>query len=208
MACQSRSRALAGTVDDVQELSGLVRRFRVASGERSPRLIMSNSSGAIRVRGEATEESIALRAVKPNGETVPIDLVADVDLRFDGEIVVKARPFGDVQRQVRRIPKSFDFNRSDFLDNLGEMIDTLAQMKSAGRNIGQVVLEAIVPSNCDLELTTASGAINVQGVSGEIELKTASGRIETRQLGGKLAARTASGDVRVDGVDGTAYFRA
>lgn len=194
-------------VNDVQEGVGLLRRFRVASNERAPRLIMNNSTGAIRVRGEAAEESIALRAVKPNGETVPIDLVADVDLRFDGEIVVKARPFGDVQRQVKRITKSFDFNRSDFLDNLGDMIDTLAQMKTAGRNIGQVVLEAIVPMRCDLELTTASGAINVQGVTGEIELKSASGKIETRQLGGKLAARTASGDVRADSVDGTAYLQ-
>ncbi|MFN8516161.1 MAG: DUF4097 family beta strand repeat-containing protein [Chloroflexia bacterium] len=194
-------------VNDVQEGVGLLRRFRVAGGERAPRLIMNNSTGAIRVRGEAAEESIALRAVKPNGETVPIDLVADVDLRYDGEIVVKARPFGDVQRQVKRITKSFDFNRSDFLDNLGDMIDTLAQMKSAGRNIGQVVLEATVPMRCDLELTTASGAINVQGVTGEIELKSASGKIETRQLGGKLAVRTASGDVRADGVDGTAYLQ-
>ena len=195
------------SVDDVQESAGMLRRFPVFGGDGSPRLVLRNATGAIRVRGAAGEEGIVLRAVKPSGEVVPFDFVAEVDVRPDGEIVVKARPFGEVQRQVKRITKSLDFQRPDFLDNLGDMIDTLAQMKTAGRNIGQVVLEAIVPPRCDLEANTASGTIQVQGFSGEIELKSASGHIDARQVGGKLAARTASGDVRVDGVDGTAYLQ-
>lgn len=197
-----------GSADDARESAGMQRRFHVLGGDRTPRLAIRNATGAIRVRGGAAgEESIVLRAVKSNGEVVPLDLVADVDVRPDGEITVKARPFGDVQRQVKRVTKSLNFGHPDFLDNLGEMIDTLAQMKTAGRNIGHVALEAIVPPRCDLEANTASGAIQVQGIAGEIELKSASGRIEARQVGGKLAVRTASGDVLADGVDGTAYLQ-
>ena len=186
----------------------LMRRFQVGGGTELPRLIISNANGAVRVRGGAAGETfVTLRAVKGNGEALPIELVAEVSVRRDGEIVVKARPFGEVQRQVRRVTKSLDFQRSDFLDNLGEVIDALSQMKTAGRNLGQVLLEATVPPQCDLLVNTATGAIQVQGVAGEIELKSASGRIEGRQLGGKLAARTASGDVHVNGVEGTAYLQ-
>lgn len=181
--------------------------FQPVGAGREARLAISNSTGAIRVRGDEASAGIALRAVKPSGETVPLELVADLDYRPGGEVVVKARPFGEVQRQVRRFTKSLDFGRADFLDNLGEMIDTLAQMKTVGRNLGQVAIEATVPARCDLQLQTASAPIAVEGVAGEIELKSASGALSGRRLGGKVAARTASGDVRVDGVEGTAYLQ-
>ncbi len=198
----------ASAADDVLESNGLLRRFPVGGGKDLPRLIISNVNGAVRVRGGAAGENIVtLGAVKPNGEALPVDLVAEVSLRHHDEIVVKARPFGEVQRQVRRITKSLDFHRSDFFDNLGEVIDSLAQMKTAGRNMGQVILEVTVPPRCDLVVNTATGAIQAQGVAGEIELKTVSGKIEGRQLGGKLAARTTSGTVQVDGVEGTAYLQ-
>src|SRR3954447_4358989 len=166
-----------GTPGDEREEADGTRRFQVG-GELTPRVSVSTISGALRVLGEEGTDHVSVRAVKPNGETVPLDLIADVQVRLNGEISIKMRPAGEIQRQVRRLTKSFDFNRGDLFDNLGEVIDALAAMKTAGGNIDRVRLEVTVPHRCDLALSTASGAIQVGRVEGSVQVQSASGNID------------------------------
>src|SRR3954453_23921327 len=143
----------AGKPGDEREGTDGARRFHVG-GEQTPRVIVSAISGALRVLGEEVTDHVSVRAVKPNGETVPRELIADVQVRLNGEISVKMRPAGEIQRQARRLTQSFAFSRGDLFDNLGEVIDALAAMKTAGGNIDRVRLEVTVPHRCDLALAT------------------------------------------------------
>jgi hypothetical protein len=188
--------------NDRDEADG-TRRFHVG-GDQPPRVSVQAISGALRVLGEEDTNQVSVRAVKPNGETVPLDLVADVQVRLNGEITIKMRPAGEIQRQVRRITKSFDFGRGDLFDNLGEVIDALAAMKSAGNSIDRVRLEVTVPHRCDLALTTASGAVQVGRVEGSVQVQSASGSIDCARIGGKLTVRSASGSLRLGDITGTA----
>jgi hypothetical protein len=139
------------------------RRFTVDADE-TPRVSVTMINGALRVLGDAETDEVIVRAVKPNGEAVPVDLVAETQSRLNGEITIKARPAGDIHRQVRRLTKAFDGRRGDFFENLGEMttnlgemIDTLAAMKTLGNNLDRVRLEVTVPRRCDVALTRAAG---------------------------------------------------
>jgi hypothetical protein len=202
MGLPEAEQGTTGTPRDEREEADGTRRFRVG-GEQTPRVVVGAISGALRVLGEEGTDQVSVRAVKPNGETVPLDLVADVQVRLNGEISVKMRPAGEIQRQVRRITKSFDFSRGDLFDNLGEVIDALAAMKTAGGNIDRVRLEVTVPHHCDLVLTTASGAIQVGRVEGSVQAQSASGNIDCARIGGKLTVRSASGNLRLGDITGT-----
>ena len=186
------------------------RRFTVDADE-TPRVSITMINGALRVLGDAEADEVTVRAVKPNGEAVPVDLVAETQSRLNGEITIKARPAGDIHRQVRRLTKAFDGRRGDFFENLGEMttnlgemIDTLAAMKTLGNNLDRVRLEVTVPRRCDVALTTSSGPIQVGRIEGSVAVQSASGNIDCARIGGKLAAKSASGNLRLGEITGTA----
>ena len=185
------------------------RRFAVSADE-TPRISVTTLNGALRVLGDEAATEVIVRAVKPNGETIPVDLVAEVQARLNGEIAIKARPAGDIQRQMRRITKSFDGRRGDFFENLGEvtsslgeMIDTLTAMKGLGNNVDRVRLEVTVPRRCDLALSALNGPIQVGRVEGSVVAQSASGRIDCARIGGKLSVKSASGNLRLGDITGT-----
>jgi hypothetical protein len=187
--------------EERQQLDG-AQRITVGAGE-TPRVNVSMINGALRVLGDAEADAVIVRAVKPSGETVPVELVAEIQTRLNGEISIKVRPAGDIQRQIRRITKSFDGGRSEIFDNLGEMIDTLAAMKTLGNNVDRVRLEVTVPRRSDVALTTMNGAIQVGRIEGSVAVQSASGNIDCARVGGNLSVKSASGSLRLGDITGT-----
>lgn len=187
--------------DERQEFEG-AQRITIAAGE-TPRVTVSMLNGTLRVLGDAETDAVSVRAVKPNGETVPIELVAEIQTRINGEIAIKVRPAGDIHRQIRRITKSFDGGRSEIFGNLGEMIDTLAAMKTLGNNVDRVRLEVTVPRRSDVALTTANGAVQVGRIEGSVAVQSASGNIDCARIGGNLSVKSASGNLRLGDITGT-----
>ena len=166
------------------EQDGGALRFTVVAGE-VPRVKVTMLNSLLRVLGDAEADEVTIRAIKPNGEIVPAELVAEVQARLNGEIAIKARPAGDIQRQMRKISKSFEGRYGDFFDNigemtssLGEMFDTLTAMKSLGNNLDRVRLEITVPRRCDVALTTINGPIQVGRLEGSVAVQSASGTID------------------------------
>lgn len=191
--------------DDEHATAAGARRFEL-HGAETPRVSITASNGALRVLGDEGETAVTVRAVKPNGETVPLDLVAEVQVRPNGEISIRTRPAGDIERRVRRLTRSFEFGRGDIFDNLGnlgDVIDTLASLKTVGNQLDRVRLDVTVPRRCDLVLTTASGAIQAGRVAGNVQVQSATGAISCARIDGKLSAKTASGPLRVGDIAGT-----
>lgn len=59
-----------------------------------------------------------------------------------------------------------------------------------------------VPSGAAAQIKTASGSIDVAGLSGAVELSTVSGDVRANDLTGGLTVGTTSGEVRLDNVQG------
>jgi len=59
-----------------------------------------------------------------------------------------------------------------------------------------------VPPQTAVELTSASGDLDVDGVQGGIRVTTASGEVRIRNASGAIAATTASGGIRGDNLNG------
>src|SRR4029078_12179715 len=55
--------------------------------------------------------------------------------------------------------------------------------------------EIEVPEHFDLDLTSAGGAVSIEGVDGTIKGLTASGELELRRLSGNVDLETKNGDV-------------
>ncbi|HEX5505061.1 MAG TPA: DUF4097 family beta strand repeat-containing protein [Thermomicrobiales bacterium] len=180
------------------------RRFAVA-GRGAPRLSITNIGGWIRVRGaDDDRDGITVRAINRDGETVALDEIAEVQYTPEGEFTVRVQPLANFSRQFRRVRDAFNFNRANFFDNVGELVETVSAI---GREWTSVNFEATVPRRCDLYLATASGEIAVADVEGTLHLRAASGEISGHRLGGNLVAQTASGEIAVEDVRGAVYLR-
>jgi DUF4097 and DUF4098 domain-containing protein YvlB len=64
-----------------------------------------------------------------------------------------------------------------------------------------------VPHECDLTLRTSSGDISVGGVAGTLLIQTTSGDMKLKGVEGNLLLTTASGDILIDGMDGKLGLR-
>ncbi len=62
---------------------------------------------------------------------------------------------------------------------------------------GEVVWTLTVPKGTEIEFSTASGDLSVEGAVGDVQASTASGEIELIDVGGEIELSTASGDVTI-----------
>lgn len=187
------------------------RRFTVGRTGRPARIAVVNAGGAIAVRGSADEadrDAIAVRAVKPDGQVIPLEDAAEIHFTPDGDLELRARPLLEVERQVRRVRESFErgIGTTGFLDQIGEIIESAVQ-GALGQAPTRITFEVTAPRRCDLDLDTTRGGIEVRDVEGEVNAKAASGRIGATGVRGKLVAKTASGAIAVADVDGTALLQ-
>ena len=60
----------------------------------------------------------------------------------------------------------------------------------------------MVPHNCNLNLRTSSGDVDVTGVGGTLSFQSSSGDISARIISGNTLIVTASGDITVEDLDG------
>jgi hypothetical protein len=65
----------------------------------------------------------------------------------------------------------------------------------AGAGGAELRFEIEVPEHFDLDLTSAGGAVNIEGVDGTIKGSTESGGLELRRLSGSVDLETKRGDV-------------
>lgn len=67
---------------------------------------------------------------------------------------------------------------------------------------GSVSLEVYVPRQSTIHVTSGDGALNLEGVSGEITLRSGDGPIEVANSGGQLEVNTGDGVIKVIKFDG------
>lgn len=77
---------------------------------------------------------------------------------------------------------------------------TTAQAQRAVR----IAWEVEVPTGTRVQVRTQSGAVTVDGVSGDVTLRTQSGALGASRIAGPLTIETGSGSVRIAGVNGDA----
>jgi len=73
---------------------------------------------------------------------------------------------------------------------------------SGSSSSGKVTWTLAVPPETEVEFSTASGDLSVEGVNNKIEANTASGDIEIENTTGDLDCNTASGDIKVKNAQG------
>jgi len=67
-----------------------------------------------------------------------------------------------------------------------------------------VSIDALVPSNCNLDLSTSNGGIEVAGIDGSVKMQTSNGRIAAQNISGKVIADTSNGAIELERVSGSA----
>jgi hypothetical protein len=78
---------------------------------------------------------------------------------------------------------------------LGEGADGIQIRSTRPATNGQLNFEIEVPEQFDLDLSSAGGAVRIEGVAGTIKGMTASGALELRRLSGEVDLETKRGDV-------------
>lgn len=60
---------------------------------------------------------------------------------------------------------------------------------------------AIVPRNCNIEVSTDDGAVTTENINGDIEVKTDDGKVELSQVNGDIRVRSGDGSITVKDVN-------
>jgi hypothetical protein len=140
-------------------------------------LSMDNRSGAISVRGEETNavrlEVIAhLWAEDEDEADDQLDLIAR-GIRHEGQRLTIRAP-------ALLRPKPFLF---------------------FGRG-PQIEYQLVVPRTCKASITSRSGRVEVESISGPVELVARSGRASAREIGGDVQVNASSGSTQLEAIGG------
>jgi hypothetical protein len=76
---------------------------------------------------------------------------------------------------------------------------------SAGIVVGSsqhLAVDVSVPPDCDLEIETSDGAIQVSGVRGKIDIGSSDGKVTLQEVRGEIRLHTSDGQVTAEGLDG------
>lgn len=60
---------------------------------------------------------------------------------------------------------------------------------------------AIVPKNCNLEVSTDDGAITTENINGDVEVKTDDGKVDLSQINGDVRVRSGDGSITVKDIN-------
>lgn len=106
---------------------------------------------------------------------------------------------------VRGIKEGRDRDRLEVIDKSGDDRIDLGVRYNCRNCQASVRFEVEVPRGVRLrfdEISTASGDVSIENVTGDVETETASGDVRVADVTGKIEASSASGDVEVENVAG------
>lgn len=172
------------------------------TGEETPHLTIEGVDEALRVLGEEGATALSLRATTRRGDTLPLDLVAEVQRRKDGTLRVKLRSTNEIRREINRRIRGADPRQDGSLGNIGERLEALTLLKGIAGKVDRIQLVAIVPPRCDVTLSTTNGPIQVGRLNGQVQVQTTNGPLDCARIEGTLSARTISGALRLGDITG------
>ena len=173
----------------------------VTEGE-TPQLTIAGVDAALRVLGEEGATALRLRATTHRGDTLPLDLVAEVRSRNGGALRLKLRSTDEIRREIKRRIRELDPRHDNPLDDIGARLDTLTLLKGLVGKIDRIRVVASVPTRCDVTLSTPNGPIQVGRLDGRVEAQTTNGTLDCARIEGTLSARTVNGALRLGDITG------
>lgn len=122
---------------------------------------------------------------------------------FDGQVTVHGWDKSEVTYTATKHAHDPDSLKqlSILAQQQGQVISVNATSNNREQN-GSVSLDVYVPRRSTLHVSSGDGALNLQGVSGEITLRSGDGAIEVADGGGQLEVNTGDGVIRVIKFDG------
>ncbi len=171
-------------------------------GDETPHLTIEGTDAALRVLGEEGATALSLRAATRRGDALPLDLVAEVQVRKDGALRVTLRSTGEIRREIERRIREADPRHGDAFGNIGERLEALTLLKGIAGKVDQLQIVAIVPLRCDVTLGTDNGPIQVGRLEGRVAVHTTNGPLDCARIEGTLSARTVNGALRLGDITG------
>lgn len=173
-------------------------------GATPPHIAIGCINGRLTVRPhhDVTGGPVAtLRATDESGAATPLDHFADVT--FDPVAgILRVEPVAAIRRQFHHVLRGVTYREGHLFEHLIESIERLGCL---GIRWPVINIDATVPPDCDLELSSASGAIDVAGMAGSVAIRTASGAVHAKTLTGGLTVRTVSGTLALHDTSGAIH---
>jgi len=135
--------------------------------------------------------SMSPRASLDTAVAAPVAKRLVVDLRAGGTLTIT----GSQDKLVRIRVTENGRACGDCGVTLGDGADGIQLRSTKPAAVGQLNFEIEVPEHFDLDLTSAGGAVRIEGVAGTIKGTTASGGLDLRRLSGTVDLETKRGDV-------------
>lgn len=121
-----------------------------------------------------------------------------------GDCIIKSGSSGKINVHVEYSERAEDSFEADIQEKSSSI---RIKERWRGRNSGGRVLWTItIPSETDVEFSTASGDLTIENLNNEIEASTASGDVLIENSQGDLEISTASGDVNISDSKGKFDF--
>lgn len=123
---------------------------------------------------------------------------------FDGQVTVR----GWDKQEVSFTATKFAHDESTLQDisiqsqQQGEAVSITATNNEHAGESGSVNFDVFVPRQSTLHVSSGDGALNLEGVKGQITLRSGDGPIEVANGGGQLQVNTGDGVIRVIKFDG------
>ena len=165
-------------------------------------LTIEGTDEALRVLGEEGATAVSLRATTRRGDILPLDLVAEVQVRKDGALRVKLRPTNEIRREINRRSREADPRHGDAFGNIGEHLEALTMLRGLHGKVDHLQIVAIVPPRCDVTLSTTNGPIQVGRLNGRVQVQTTTAPLDCARIEGTLSARTVNGALRIGDITG------
>src|SRR5215469_1670053 len=135
-------------------------------------------------------------------KTYPVDADAQVAVdASEGDVTVKGWDSNRVELVTRKTAwSSNDFARIwTTVDATSDHVSVSENSRSNCMTCG-VSYELHVPNGAHVTVSTASGDVDVRGISGPVRVDASSGDIEIHDIGGQVRAHTGSGDINISNV--------
>ena len=121
---------------------------------------------------------------------------------FDGHVTVRGWDKAEVSYNATKRAETEEGLRQITVESeqQGPVISVIA--RNEHNYNGTVNLEVFVPKQSTLHVSSGDGAVNLDGVSGEITLRSGDGSIEVSNSGGQLQVNTGDGTIQISKFDG------